>query len=70
MARDLGALKCPACGSTELDHGRMSNDVSWFRSAGWVSGAWQLEAFVCLNCGILTPHLSTADLETLRAKNS
>lgn len=60
--------RCPRCGSVSLDHGRMSSDVRWYRSDQWISIGWAVEAFVCLDCGLLTQHLSPSDLEKLRAK--
>jgi hypothetical protein len=47
----------------------MGSDVRFFRSAQWFSTGWGLQAFVCLDCGLLTQFLGASDLDKLRAKN-
>jgi len=62
--------RCPRCNSAALDHGRMEVGVKFHRSSQRISTGWDLQAFICLDCGLLTQHLSASDLENLRAKNS
>jgi hypothetical protein len=69
MADESVAAKCPRCGSTALDHGKMGTDVRFHRGRQWISTGWDLQAFVCLDCGQLTQYLSPSDLDKLRAKN-
>jgi hypothetical protein len=63
-------VRCPRCGSSALDHGSMDLDVKFHRSKQWISTGWQVQAFVCLDCGLPTQHLSPGDLEKLRARNA
>lgn len=60
--------QCPQCGSTALDRGRMSQETRFFRAGSAFSFGWELEACVCLDCGLLTPCLGTAELDQLRAE--
>ena len=69
MADEGKAERCPRCNSTALDHGRMDFDVKFYRSSQWFSTGWRIQAFVCLDCGLLTQYLSASDLDQLRAKN-
>jgi hypothetical protein len=69
MADEGKAERCPRCSSTALDHGKMDVDVRFYRSSQWISTGWHFQAFVCLDCGLLTQYLSAGDLDQLRAKN-
>jgi hypothetical protein len=69
MADERKAERCPRCNGTALDRGGMNFDVKFYRSSQWISTGWNFEAFVCLDCGLLTQYLSASDLEQLRAKN-
>ena len=69
MADEGGAVRCPRCGSDALDQGTMGMDVKFFRSRQWISTGWDVQAFVCLDCGLLTQYLSASDLDKLRVKN-
>src|SRR5262245_9750616 len=70
MAYEGVLNRCPGCGGSSLDPGIMSQDVRWHRSNQWISTGWSVKAFVCLDCGMLTQHVSASDLEKLRAKNA
>jgi hypothetical protein len=41
----------------------------FFRSAQWMQAGWDLKAFVCLDCGLLTQYLSDTYLDDLRTRN-
>jgi hypothetical protein len=69
MSDHPSPAKCPSCGSTDLVAGCLGRETYWFRDGGPIlSPGWQLRAFVCRVCGVLTPYLSAADLVTLRKK--
>jgi hypothetical protein len=70
MSDERPTAKCPACGSGSLVDGTMSMDTRWFREGGVVRTGWKLLAFVCRDCGVVTPHLSAANLAALRAKTA
>lgn len=65
-----GITRCPGCSSSTLDYGAMGADVRFFRSKQWISTGWAIQAFVCLDCGLLTQYLDAGDLEQLRARNA
>lgn len=48
----------------------MSHEVRWDRPKQWFSTGWRVQAFVCLECGLLTQYLSAADLAKLKEKNA
>jgi hypothetical protein len=47
----------------------MDMDVKFHRSSQWISAGWHLQAFVCLDCSLLTQYLGAAELDKLRQKN-
>ena len=69
MAEENRADRCPRCGSAALDQGRMAIDVKFHRNSQWFSAGWNLQAFICLDCGLLTQYLGPAELDKLRQKN-
>jgi hypothetical protein len=69
MTDEDGVARCPRCGSAALDHGHMGPARRFFRSAHWVQAGWDLKAFVCLDCGLLTQYLSDTYLDDLRTRN-